>query len=187
MKGLLSLSKLIYIRARDWTSVQSLPLLPPLPPPGPHFRHSGHWKRSYRLFNFSCRILCDWPSASKINTQGMLKCRNVIKRILLAVLFIAYFVVSHWCFNTVYDEQLLWYYHSARNAIKRILLAVLIIAYFVASNWCFNTVHGEQLLWYYHSGPQRSNECACLSRARARGNGLHHFHRNKQAPKWRQI
>ena len=29
-------------------------------------------------------------------------------------------------------------------------------------------------------GPQRSNECACLSRARARGNGLHHFHRNKQ-------
>ena len=29
-------------------------------------------------------------------------------------------------------------------------------------------------------GPQRSNECACLRRARARGNGLHHFHRNKQ-------
>ena len=28
--------------------------------------------------------------------------------------------------------------------------------------------------------PQRSNECACLSRAPARGNGLHHFHRNKQ-------
>ena len=28
--------------------------------------------------------------------------------------------------------------------------------------------------------PQRSNECACLSRARARGNGLHHFYRNKQ-------
>ena len=28
--------------------------------------------------------------------------------------------------------------------------------------------------------PQRSNECACLSRARVRGNGLHHFHRNKQ-------
>ena len=29
--------------------------------------------------------------------------------------------------------------------------------------------------------PQRSNECACLSRARARGNGLHHFHRNNNA------
>ena len=28
--------------------------------------------------------------------------------------------------------------------------------------------------------PQRSNECACLSRARARGNGLQHFHRNMQ-------
>ena len=25
------------------------------------------------------------------------------------------------------------------------------------------------------TGPQRSNECASLSRARARGNGLHHF------------
>ena len=42
----------------------------------------------------------------------------------------------------------------------------------------------------YSRAPQRSNECACLRRARARGNGLHHFHRNKQrkaAPKWRQI
>ena len=29
-------------------------------------------------------------------------------------------------------------------------------------------------------GPQRSNECACLIRARVGGNGLHHFHRNKQ-------
>ena len=32
----------------------------------------------------------------------------------------------------------------------------------------------------YSRAPQRSNECACLSRAHARGNGLHHFHRNKQ-------
>ena len=39
----------------------------------------------------------------------------------------------------------------------------------------------------YSRAPQRSNECACSSRACARGNGLHHFHRNKVAPKWRQI
>ena len=36
-------------------------------------------------------------------------------------------------------------------------------------------------------GPQRSNECACLSRARARGNGLHHFHRNKQRQNGRRF
>ena len=34
--------------------------------------------------------------------------------------------------------------------------------------------------WTWPEVQQRSNEYACLSRAGARGNGLHHFHRNKQ-------
>ena len=41
---------------------------------------------------------------------------------------------------------------------------------------CLFGQHQDSVSW----DPQRSNECACLSRARARGNGLHHFHRNKQ-------
>ena len=45
---------------------------------------------------------------------------------------------------------------------------------------------GNELVDYSRAS-QRSNECACLRHARARGNGLHHYHRNKQAPKWRQI
>ena len=45
---------------------------------------------------------------------------------------------------------------------------------------CLQSHSKTECRWTRPEVPQRSNECACLSRARARGNGLHHFHRNKQ-------
>ena len=45
---------------------------------------------------------------------------------------------------------------------------------------CFQSHSKTECRWTGPEVPQRSNECACLRRARARGNGLHHFHRNKQ-------
>ena len=52
---------------------------------------------------------------------------------------------------------------------------------------CLQIHSKPECRWTWPEVPQRSNACACLSRVRARVNGLHHFHRNKQVPKWRQI